>query len=123
MLRLLRDRRWQASVGAAAADDPALGVGAEVGRADGTTVFRVQGGVPPNASRTRFVLDDSGKVAIQGDDMLFINLGQRGRALEFLARWGDHAVLVEFEVSADFARQLRAQAVEQRLGRLHPGRP
>jgi RHS repeat-associated protein len=55
------------SLGAAAADDPALGA-TEPGT--GTSVYRVQGGVPPNASRPRLVVDDAGKLSIQGDDML-----------------------------------------------------
>ncbi len=111
------------SAGVATADDPAPAGDAEVDRKIGTTIYRVQGGLPPNASRIRFVLDDAGKLGIQGDDMLFINLGRRGRALEFLARRGDQAVLVEFQVNAEFVQQLRSQAVGQRLGRLHPGRP
>jgi len=87
------------------------------------TVFRVQGGVRPNASKARFIVDDAGGISIQGTDMLFINLGQKERAFEFLARRGDTASLVQFQVTEKFANQLRSSAVAQRVGRQFPGSP
>jgi hypothetical protein len=89
----------------------------------GETIFRVQGGVAPNASKVRFQLGADGRVTIAGEDMLFVNLGQEGRALEFLAKRGDTAELVRFQVTPEFAARLRAEAVPQRLGRQFPGRP
>jgi hypothetical protein len=68
-------------------------------------------------------LDAEGRVAITGDDMLFVNLGQKQRAVEFLVKRGETAELVQFEVTAEFAAKLRSQAVAQRLGRQYPGRP
>ena len=87
----------------------------------GTAVFRVQGGVLPSASRIRFALDDAGKIIIRGDDMLFINVNQKTRALEFLARRGEGASLVRFELKPEFVETLRKLAVPQRAGRQFPG--
>lgn len=86
-------------------------------------MFRVQGGVLPNASKVRFVLDDPGKIAIQGDDMLFINVNQQARALEFLGKRGEGASLVQFQIKPEFLDKLRKLAVDQRVGRQFPGRP
>ena len=89
----------------------------------GATVFRVQGGVLPNASKVRFVLDDAGQIAIRGDDMLFINVNQEARALEFLAKRGDTASLVKFQIKPEFLDKLRSTAVPQRAGRQFPNSP
>jgi hypothetical protein len=91
--------------------------------ADAQTIFRVEGGIIPNASKLRFQAGDGGTVSIAGDDMLFVNLGQEGRALEFLAKRGETAELVRFDVTPEFAARLRSAAVPQRLGRQFPGRP
>ncbi|MDH5493611.1 MAG: hypothetical protein OEY14_16780, partial [Myxococcales bacterium] len=91
--------------------------------AAGPTVLRVQGGIPPNASRVRFLVDDAGGLSIQGNDMLFVNVGQRGRAMQFLARRGDQSQLVQFQVRPEFAERLRSMAVPQHAGRQFPGRP
>jgi hypothetical protein len=91
---------------------------------EGTTaVFRVQGGLVPNASKVRIKIDSNGIVSIVGDDMLFINVGQESRALEFLAKRGENASLVEFRVSNSFVEKLRNTAVEQRVGKANPGLP
>ncbi|GDY13291.1 hypothetical protein LBMAG53_21690 [Planctomycetota bacterium] len=87
------------------------------------TVFRVQGGVLPNASKIRFALDESGGVTILGDEMLFININQEARALEFLARRGAGASLVRFKIKPEYLDKLRKLAVPQRAGRQYPGRP
>ncbi len=49
--------------------------------------YRVQGGILPNASKNRIVFNN-GQPSIIGDDMLFINVNQKSRALEFLAKRG-----------------------------------
>lgn len=74
------------------------------------TIFRVQGGAAPNASKVRFRLGTDGSLTITGDDMLFVNLGQEDRALEFLAKRGDTAELVRFQVTPEFAARVRAEA-------------
>ena len=55
--------------------------------------------------------------------MLFINVNQETRALEFLARRGEGASLVRFELKPEFVEKLRRLAVPQRAGRQFPGRP
>ena len=57
------------------------------------------------------------------DDMLFINVNQKTRALEFLAKRGDGARLVQFQIKPEFLDSLRRLAVDQRVGRQFPGRP
>lgn len=115
------------TVGTVAADAAVglatAGVLKGAGLATNNTVFRVQGGVLPNASKARFSVDGSGGLSIQGSDMLFVNLGQKGRALEFLAKRGDEATLIQFKVTKQFAAKLRSSAVDQRLGRQYPGLP
>lgn len=81
-------------------------------------MYRVQGG----GSKIRFVIKDN-DIAIAGDDMLFVNMGQEGRALEFLAKRGDDAVLVKFKINKSFAEKIRQEAVPQNVGRQNPGNP
>lgn len=83
----------------------------------------MQGGVLPNASKVRFVVYDAGRLSISGDDMLFVNINQAARAVEFLARRGEGASLVRFDLKPGFVEKLRATAVKQRIGAAFPGRP
>lgn len=55
--------------------------------------------------------------------MLFINVGQEGRALEFAAKRGDESVILRLRVKESFIDQLRKDAVPQNLGRLNQGKP
>ena len=90
-----------------------------VSEADGLeSIFRVQGG----GSKIRFVVGDN-SISIQGNDMLFINVGQEARALEFWAKRGEDAVLLKFKVNKSFVDKLQSEAVPQRLGRLNPTKP
>jgi len=89
----------------------------------GVATFRVQGGVLPNASKLRFVVDEGGGLSIAGDDMLFVNVNQEARAVEFLAQRGEGASLVRFELRPEFVEKLQASAVRQELGRLNPNLP
>lgn len=83
------------------------------------TLYRVQGG----GSKMRFIIEGSNKLSIAGEDMLFVNIGQEGRALEFLAKRGDDAVLVKFNINKSFVDKIRKEAVPQNLGRQNPGKP
>ncbi|MBI4492984.1 MAG: RHS repeat-associated core domain-containing protein, partial [Chloroflexi bacterium] len=87
-----------ASFGGPAAPAPMPGgTDKALSQATAATVYRVQGGVLPNASKIRFVLDEAKQnVSIAGDDMLFININQEARAMEFLAKWSETAYLVRF---------------------------
>lgn len=80
-------------------------------------LFRVQGG----GSKARFIVE--GGVRISGEDMLFVNIGQEGRAIEFAAKRGDDAVILKMKINKSFADKLRREAVPQNLGRLYPDRP
>lgn len=83
-------------------------------------LYRVQGG----GSKLRFIYDEAkNSLNISGDDMLFINIGQEGRAMDFLAKRGDEAVILKIKVNKSFTDKLRKDAVPQNQGRLHPGKP
>ncbi len=82
------------------------------------TLYRVQGG----GSKMRFIIE-SNKLSIAGEDLLFVNIGQEGRALEFLAKRGDDAVLVKFDIKMSFVDKIRKEAVPQNVGRQNPGKP
>ena len=61
-------------------------------------------------------------------DMLFINIDQEGRAMEFLTRRqgqanGEQAYLLTFRVNASFVDLLRSTAVPQSAGGLFPDCP
>ncbi|MDA8021347.1 MAG: RHS repeat-associated core domain-containing protein, partial [Thermoanaerobaculia bacterium] len=90
---------------------------------EGIPTFRVQGGVLPNASKVRFSVDDAGQLSIKGDDMLFVNVNQEQRAVEFLARRGETASLIRFDLSPEFVEKLRKMSVRQNQGRLNPTLP
>lgn len=83
------------------------------------TLYRVQGG----GSKIRFLVEAENKLSIAGSDMLFVNIGQEGRAIEFLAKRGDDAVLLKFQVNKSFVNKIRKNAVPQNLGRRNPGKP
>ncbi len=95
----------------------------EAAPAAGVPTFRVQGGVLPNASKIRFVVDAEGKLAIVGTDRLHITVGQEKRAMEFLAKRGETAVLVRFELRPEFVERMRAESVRQAAGKAHPNLP
>lgn len=95
-----------------------------LGSRRGVPVYRVQGGTPPyNLSKVRFSIDDTGKLSIQGNDMLWVNVNQPQRALEFQSRRGGSAHVVRFEADASFIERLRQLAVPQADAKNFPGRP
>jgi hypothetical protein len=87
-----------------------------------TTVYRVEG--LPN---TRITIGESGQVAVQGDQMLFLNFGDKARAEAFLAqRMGQGmpgAQMKSFEVPSSFLDDLRSAAVPESMAKQFPGRP
>ena len=88
-----------------------------------STLFRVQGGKLPNASKQRFTVDSQGGLDIQGNDMLFVTFDDETRALQFLQKRGENAELVKLEVKKEFADKIKKIAVDQRIGRTNPGVP
>ena len=85
-------------------------------------LYRVQGGVAPNASKIRFKIEND-ILSIAGDDMLYVTVNDKTRALEFLAKRGDEAYLFEAKVDQSFLDRLLNEAVDQVDGKNYPGRP
>jgi hypothetical protein len=88
-----------------------------------TKMFRVQGGVGNNSSKIRFDISKEGDLSIIGDDMLFVTFDDKTRALQFLAKRGDEAYLMEVKVSKDIADRIKNEAVDQIDGKKFPGKP
>ena len=88
-----------------------------------STLFRVQGGELPNASKRRFVINTQGELSIDGEDMLFVTFNDEARALQFLQKRGENAELIKLTVDKEFIEKIRNLAVDQRLGRINPGLP
>jgi hypothetical protein len=85
-------------------------------------VFRVEG-----AANTRVLISEAGEVALEGSHTLFLNFGQRTRAIEFfnkrLSQGLDDVKIKEFEVPKSFLDDLRTNAVPERLARSNPNSP
>ena len=85
-------------------------------------VYRVQGGVGNNSSKIRFNIKD-GDLAIGGDDMLYVTFDDKTRALNFLAKRGEEAYLMQVKVSKDIIDRIKNDAVDQIDGKANPGKP
>lgn len=84
--------------------------------AGNVTVYRVEG-----AANARLSIGSSGEVSIGGDSMLYLNFGDRARALEYLAQKQAQpgmadAAIKSFEVPQSYADSLFARSVPQRGG-------
>jgi hypothetical protein len=90
--------------------------------ASSNTLFRVQGGRLPNASRERFIVKD-GTLSIEGDKMLYVTFDDEARAIEFLAKRGEGAYLFSAKIDQSFVEKIRKEAVNQYDGKRFPGRP
>jgi len=88
------------------------------------TVYRVEG--TPN---TRVVIGDNGQVSITGNTTLYLNFGDKARALEFFEKRGsqnmDGAAIKTFEVPHSVLDDLRNTAVKESVARLpeNKGKP
>ncbi|ATV42514.1 hypothetical protein CTV95_03175 [Pectobacterium brasiliense] len=88
------------------------------------TVYRVEG--IPN---TRIVIGDNGQVRITGSTTLYLNFGDKARALEFFEKRGiqnmDGATIKTFEVPHSVLDDLRKTAVKESVARLpeNKGKP
>jgi RHS repeat-associated protein len=100
----------------------ARGLGALRNAVPRTTVYRVEG--LPN---TRITIGNRGQVSVQGDDMLFLNFGNRARAHEFFARRLGQGMpgvqLKSFQVPRSFVKELRSSAVPESMAKQFPRRP
>ncbi len=92
--------------------------GSVVSSSEFESLYRVQGG----GSKMRFVISPN-EISIVGSDMLFVNIGQETRAMTFLAKRGEDAVLLKIKIDPKFVEKIRSDAVNQNVGRLFPGRP
>ena len=63
-----------------------------------STVYRVQGGVPPAASQTRAGIGSAGEMTVSGDGMLFVSFDDVGRAQAFAANNRPGASIMAFDV-------------------------
>ncbi|HFW0000262.1 TPA: RHS repeat domain-containing protein, partial [Salmonella enterica subsp. enterica serovar Wangata] len=92
-------------------------------KAETETIFRVQGGVPPNASRFRIVIDEFGDPQIQSGT-LNISIGDSSHAQHFLDIRGGNAQVVSFEVPkwmTDFIEENAIPQVGYRTNPLNQG--
>ena len=87
-----------------------------------TTVYRVEG--LPN---TRVIIGDGGQVSVQGDQMLFVNFGDKARAEQFLTtrlqQGMPGAQMKSFQVPQSFVTDLQNVAVPESMAKDFPGSP
>ena len=85
-------------------------------------VYRVEG--EPYA---RILVDENGNITVQGRKMLFLNFGQRGRAIEFLqkllGRKLQGASIKSFRVPKSYLQRLRQNAVPESEASAYPDKP
>jgi hypothetical protein len=85
-------------------------------------VYRVEG-----APNTRVLIGENGRVAIQGDQMLFLNFGSQARAEEFFAvrqaQVMPGAAIKSFDVPRSVLDDLRRSAVPEAEAAFNRGRP
>ncbi|MDE9545426.1 RHS repeat-associated core domain-containing protein [Xenorhabdus bovienii] len=86
---------------------------------DSVTVFRVQGGTPPNASYHRIKIDKDGNPKIQ-NVTLNISIGDAKHAEHFKKIRGDDAELVSFEIPKWFDNFIKENAIKQRGYKTNP---
>ena len=85
------------------------------------TYRRVQGGTPPNASRTRINVDNSGNISIPNKTAnLNISTGDAEHANYFLNKRGPNAEIVEFDVPKWFDDFLKENAIPQKGYKSNP---
>ena len=92
------------------------------------TVYRAQGGTPPNASWRRVNVNEEGNINIQGDrsKMLHVSLDDKNHAVYFYNKRGGAAADAEiatFKIPKKLANELRESSVPQRQGKQYPDAP
>lgn len=85
-------------------------------------IFRVQGGIIPNASRERFLIE-GGKVKILGHERLYVTFKDEDRVLEFWMKRGETAEVFTAEINKTYFNKLMKDAVKQSRGKEFPERP
>ncbi len=86
---------------------------------DTVTVFRVQGGIPPNASHHRIRVDDAGNPKIQ-NATLNISIGDTKHAEHFKNIRGGDAEIVSFEIPKWLNEFIKENAIPQKGYKTNP---
>lgn len=85
------------------------------------TYRRVQGGTPPNASRTRIIIDENGNVRIPNKKSnLNVSTGNDEHAKHFLNIRGSNAKIVEFDVPKWLDDFINENAIPQKGYKSNP---
>ncbi|TKV14563.1 hypothetical protein FDX19_00005 [Citrobacter sp. wls619] len=90
-----------------------------LGLCDTVTVFRVQGGVPPNASRLRITVDDFGNPHIQ-PGTLNVSIGDISHAEYFRSLRGGDAEIVSFDIPKWMADFIDESSIPQKFYNSNP---
>jgi len=87
-------------------------------------VFRVQGGIPPRASKFRIFIGESGEMVVKDKTKLFVTFDDMNRVKVFngVNRAGK-AEVISFQVKTSFVQQVRKVAVIQDEGKKFPELP
>ncbi|MFF0266903.1 DUF6531 domain-containing protein [Kribbella sp. NPDC004536] len=111
----------QVAIGVVASRIPAAGL-AERAAQEMVTVYRVEG-----SGNRRLLIGDSGDVKIQGEGMLFLNFGDKERALSYYQRRHNQGYndtqMKAFEVPQSYVDALRDSAVPERAAKANPRAP
>nr|WP_315985614.1 RHS repeat-associated core domain-containing protein [Xenorhabdus bovienii] len=91
----------------------------DAGVGGSVTVFRVQGGAPPNASYHRIKIDKDGNPKIQ-NATLNISIGDTKHAEHFKKIRGDDAELVSFEIPKWLDDFIKENAIKQKGYKTNP---
>jgi hypothetical protein len=86
-------------------------------------VYRVQGGTPPAAGRSRMSIGGNGEMVVSGDNMLYVTFDDLGRARAFRDINRPGGEIISFEVNPTLAGEIRGAAVPQAQGRAFPNAP
>lgn len=87
-------------------------------------VYRVQGGIPPAASRDRISIGELGQMLVDDpDDVLYVTFDDVGRARAFSDINRPGSRIIAFDVDPEFVDELRAVAVAQHEARNNPALP
>ena len=90
------------------------------------TIYRTQGGVLPNASKSRIAIDNKGDVSIEGNEMLFVTLDDINHQIYFYNKRGGAetgANIVSFKIPKSLADEIKSEAVIQSRGKSFPNSP
>ncbi len=90
------------------------------------TVYRTQGGELPNASQRRILVDENGNIKIEGDKMLFVTIDDAAHQVYFYEKRGGaakNAEIISFKIPASLAKEIKANGIEQDLGKSNPTKP